>query len=91
MNTKTISVTELHRDANAVIRSIREEGDVICITQDGRPAVAMLDYEQYEALVAHAEQDGWPPGFFEETYGALADVPLSRPDQGNYERRNQLQ
>jgi hypothetical protein len=30
---------------------------------------------------------GWPPGFFEETYGAFADTPLERPPQGIFEVR----
>jgi hypothetical protein len=25
---------------------------------------------------------GWPKGFFEETYGSLADDPIERGDQG---------
>ena len=28
------------------------------------------------------DERGWPLGFFEETYGSLADDPLSRPEQG---------
>ncbi len=87
MNTKIMPVTDLRRDTSAVIRSIREQGDVVYITQHGRPAAVMLDYEQYEALVAQAEQSGWPPNFFDETYGALADDPLIRPDQGDFETR----
>jgi hypothetical protein len=34
---------------------------------------------------------GWPPNFFEETYGSLADVPLERPEQGEYEVREELE
>jgi hypothetical protein len=34
-----------------------------------------------------AAYGAWPPGFFEETYGALADDPLERPLQGDYETR----
>lgn len=28
------------------------------------------------------EELGWPPGFFEQTYGALADIPLVIDDEG---------
>ena len=28
------------------------------------------------------DECGWPLGFFEETYGSLADDSLSRPEQG---------
>lgn len=34
---------------------------------------------------------GWPPGFFEETYGALADDPLTRPEQGEAQEREALE
>ena len=88
MNTKIMPVTDLRRDTSAVIRGIRDQGDVVYITQHGRPAVVMLDYQEYEALVARAEPKGWPKGYFEETYGALADDPLVRPEQGDYEDRS---
>lgn len=33
---------------------------------------------------------GWPIGFFEETYGSLADDPIERPSQGEYEVRDEV-
>jgi hypothetical protein len=33
----------------------------------------------------------WPDGYFEETYGSLADVPLERPEQGAFEQREPLE
>jgi hypothetical protein len=36
------------------------------------------------------EELGWPPGFFEQTEGALADDPIERPSQGEYEVREEL-
>lgn len=30
------------------------------------------------------EELGWPPGFFEETFGAWEGEPLERPDQGEF-------
>jgi hypothetical protein len=32
----------------------------------------------------------WPAGFFDQTYGALADDPLDRPEQGLLEDRDPL-
>ncbi len=32
----------------------------------------------------------WPEGYFESTYGCLADTPIERPDQGEYEVRESL-
>ena len=37
------------------------------------------------------EELGWPSGFFEETAGCLADDPIQRYPQGEYEEREQLQ
>ena len=39
MSTKIMPVTDLRRDTKAIIHSIREGGDVVYITQHGRPAV----------------------------------------------------
>ena len=41
--------------------------------------------------VASANQEsGWPPGFFEQTYGSFHDQPLVRESQGEYEIRDEL-
>jgi prevent-host-death family protein len=48
-------ISDLRRQASQVIKAIREEGDVVYITQHGRPAVVLVDYEQYEALMARLE------------------------------------
>ena len=37
------------------------------------------------------ENLGWPPGFFEQTFGCLQDIPLVREPQGEYEVRDKLQ
>ena len=34
---------------------------------------------------------GWPPGFFERTFGSLRDSPLVREDQGKYETRDGIE
>ncbi len=41
-------------------------------------------------LVTDTEALGWPPGFFEETYGSFKDEPLERPPQGDFEIREEL-
>jgi hypothetical protein len=41
--------------------------------------------------VMPAEQSlGWPPGFFEQTYGSFQEQPLVREPQGEYEIREEL-
>ncbi|MBZ0316304.1 MAG: hypothetical protein K8L91_07795 [Anaerolineae bacterium] len=34
---------------------------------------------------------GWPVGFFERTYGAFADNPMERGDQGEHEIRDEIE
>lgn len=41
-------------------------------------------------VVQRKEKRGWPPGYFERTAGSLADDPLQRPSQGDYEKRDPL-
>ncbi len=54
----------------------------------GRHRVVVLVAEP--AAVARDER-GWPLGFFEETYGSLADDPLSRPEHGEPQEREALE
>lgn len=44
-----------------------------------------------EYLARQPEAPGWPPGFFERTYGALADDPIERPPQGDHEMRDEIE
>jgi hypothetical protein len=41
-------------------------------------------------VVQRKEKRGWPPGYFERTAGSLADDPIERPSQGEYEERDAL-
>lgn len=54
MSTKILPVTDLRRDTSQIMQSVRE-GDVVYITQHGRAAAVLLDYDQYEALLAQLE------------------------------------
>ena len=87
MSTKIMPVSDLRRQTSTVLRKIQEDGDIVYITQHGRPAAVMLDYKQYEARVVQAQHQGWPGDYFAQTYGALADNPLHRPEQGEFEKR----
>ena len=52
MATKIMPVSDLRRQTSQVIQSILRDGDVVYVTQHGRPKVVLVDYEQYEALLA---------------------------------------
>lgn len=41
-------------------------------------------------VVQRKEKRGWPPGYFERTAGSLADDPIERPPQGEFEERDTL-
>jgi len=55
MTTKIMPISDLRRQAGRLIKMVREGGDVVYITQHGRPAAVLVDYEQYEALLAQLE------------------------------------
>jgi hypothetical protein len=46
--------------------------------------------EEMTVLDKEAEALGWPPGYFEQTYGAFRDEPLERGPQGEYPVREEL-
>lgn len=90
MRPKSISITELCRRTGAVLRRVRDEGVVVCITRHGRPAAVMLDCARAETHLAQHPSRTWPPDYFAQTYGALADDPGARPVQGAFEAREPL-
>jgi prevent-host-death family protein len=81
MNTKSVTVTELRRQFHAVLREVSED-TAITITHRGKPVAVLVSPAVYETLRRDEPSPGWPVGYFEETYGALAEDPLERPPQG---------
>lgn len=55
MTTKIMPISDLRRQTSQIIRAIQEDGDVVYITQHGRPAAVLVDYEQYESLLTLLE------------------------------------
>ncbi len=58
------------------------------------PREAGKDVEVVVRTGAEAKQSvglGWPDGYFDATFGSLADDPIGRPDQGQLEPREQLE
>lgn len=94
MQTRIMPVTDLRRDTRAVIQAVNEDGDVVFITQYGRPAAVLIDPDYYESLLTNkneAQQEGgWPPNFFKLTYGVLADDPIERHEQDMYPEREPI-
>jgi hypothetical protein len=72
---------------NAIVKEL----DARLRTLDPRTA-AHVEKLVREALALAEERAAnedldWPPGYFEETAGALADEPMERPAQGELEVR----
>jgi len=55
MATKITPISDFRRQASQILKTLKEGGDVVYITQHGRPTAVLLDYEQYEALIAELE------------------------------------
>ena len=52
MTTRIISITDLRRDTSRIMQALREDVDVVYITQRGHAAAVLLDFDQYQALLA---------------------------------------
>lgn len=44
-----------------------------------------------ETVLQGVDANGWPIGFFDRTYGALADDPIERPPQLPLEERDPIE
>ena len=53
--------------------------------------VVLQPIEMQTTTQASLDEHGWPVGFFEETYGSLADDPIERLPQGEIEVREAIQ
>ena len=53
-------------------------------------AIRYLKTKQSQTKIKTPEHLGYSPGFFEEVAGGWAGEPLVRPEQGEYEQREEL-
>lgn len=81
MSTNIVPISDLRREAGQVVKTLKEGGDAVYITQYGRPAAVLVDYEAYEALLAELEtlkQNQVRPTYTiaeeKSTFSALADM-----------------
>ena len=63
------------------IGTVNSDLEVVLIVQPVPPASGK----------ARSEDLGWPPGFFERTFGSFRAQPLMREPQGEYETREELE
>ena len=50
-----------------------------------------VEFLEFKDRPKSPEELGWQPGFFESTAGCLAEDPLVRYPQGEYEQRESLE
>ena len=55
MTTRILPISDLRRQANEIINTVQETRDAVYITQHGRPAAVLVNYEQYEQLLQDLE------------------------------------
>ena len=53
---KIIPISELQSQAKKIVDSVKQTRDPVIITQRGRPAALLVNYEDYEGMVATLEE-----------------------------------
>ena len=77
----------------SVIREIREvvngsiSIDMPASLLHRKVEVIVIPLDEISSDDSFTGGDVWPYGFFEKTAGCMADDPIRRPDQGEYEQR----
>lgn len=57
---KIVPISDLQTQAKSIVGSVKESGDPVVITQRGRPAALLVNYEVYEGMVATLEEMSEP-------------------------------
>jgi prevent-host-death family protein len=57
---RIIPISELQSRAKKIVESVKKTRDVVIITQRGRPAALLVNYEDYEGMVATLEEMSQP-------------------------------
>jgi prevent-host-death family protein len=57
---KIIPISELQSQAKKIIEGVKKTRDPVIITQRGRPAALLVNYEEYEGMTATLEEMSQP-------------------------------
>ena len=57
---KIVPISDLQTRAKKIIESVKHTRDPVIITQRGRPAALLVNYEDYEGMVATLEEMSQP-------------------------------
>ena len=55
-----IPISELQSQAKKIVERVKNTRDTVIITQGGRPAALLVNYEDYEGMVATLEEMSQP-------------------------------
>lgn len=57
---KIIPISDLQTRAKKIVESVKQTRDPVVITQRGRPAALLVNYEDYEGMIATLEEMSQP-------------------------------
>lgn len=72
-----LPISDLQHRAKKMIEMVRETGEPIIVTQNGRPAAVLMDYENYEGWKLTLEEMS-EPDWEEKLARAEKDVQMGR-------------
>ena len=70
---------------------LRLETPVQGIIDEDVEVMLVIEPQPGTSKVEKKETKGWPTGFFEKTAGAWQGEPITRPPQGEYENRKDIE
>lgn len=57
---KIIPISELQNQTKKIVENVKKTGDPVIITQRGKAAALLVNYEDYEGMLATLEELGQP-------------------------------
>ncbi len=57
---RIVPISELQSQARRIVDGVKHAGDAVIITQRGRPAALIVNYDDYEGMVATLEEMSEP-------------------------------
>lgn len=57
---KIIPISDLQTRTREVVEGVKKTGDPVIITQRGRPAVLVVNYEEYEGMLHTLDEMSYP-------------------------------
>lgn len=75
----------------AIRQIIDDAPEAVAVPKPLRHRKLEITFRVVEEPLIEKDASGWPIGFFATTAGCLADDPIERAPQGDYEQRRELE